>query len=339
MGNDINDHFEIEARASALNASKEKESSACFAFFVAAESLCDCGCSERVSQVCLYFWIYLFGLIIVALFAYGCTATAYTYSYNNTLGIWLGIFLPCAFICTFFGGPLYVQRGVILPSFFAGTCFVGLLVGLIGGIYFLAPWWMLKHLDTAYNVDAAALDLIGNGTQPTAGIFYFQPSAFVNQERYGHFVVTSKKLASRHYCTAPIVASSTQARVVYWVTDDGDCCASSSTSCWNSFASPGSISGAYLQVRRPEFIGSNFEDARTAACARLAALSANYSAASICALPAAYLKLDPTPEATRDSLFSRGIVYVGVLTGLWPFTLCVMSLGMVMLPRGWRRKY
>ena len=134
---------------------------------------------------------YILGIVIVILFVYGCTATAYTYSYSTTLGIWLGVFLPFAVCCGLYGrgtaGEDFSNKGddVVGPCFFSGSAFVGLLVGLIGGIYFLAPWWMMAHLGTAYNVDAAALDVINNRTNPTSGIFHFQPTAFVNQNRYG----------------------------------------------------------------------------------------------------------------------------------------------------------
>jgi hypothetical protein len=132
---------------------------------------------------------------------------------------------------------------------------------------------------------------------------------------------------NEYYCTAPIVSSSTQARVVYWVTDYGSCCSSNGTSCWNTASSPGSVGGAYLQVRRPEYIDSSYSDARVNACARLALLNTTYSAASICSLPTVYLTLDSNPEATRDSLYSKGMTYVGVMTGLWPLVLG--SLGIV----------
>jgi hypothetical protein len=277
---------------------------------------------------------YIFGMMIIALFVYGCTATAYMYSLGKTLGIWLGVFLPFILICGFVGFVNKDSGDVVLavPAYCAGTWLVGLLVGLIGGICYLAPWWMLTHLNTAYNVDAAALDFISNRIQPTAGIYHFLPSAFVNQDRYGYWVDESTKDAAKrvYYCTAPIVSSLTQARVVYWVTDTGDCCSSSGTSCWNAASSPGSVDGAYLQVRRPEYISSSYSDARAAACARLA-FNSTYSAASLCSLPTVYLTLDSNPEATRDSLYTKGMAYVGVMTGLWPLVLALefVAVGLI----------
>jgi hypothetical protein len=259
------------------------------------------------------------------------------YSYGTTLGIWLGVFLPCIVLCGVFGFAFYDDGPGVVPAYCSGTWAVGLLVGLIGGIYYLGPWWMLTHLDTAYHVDAAALDFINNRTQPTSGIFHFQPTAFVNQDRYGYSVVTTKKGGGRtYYCTAPLVSSSTQARVVYWVTDYGSCCSPYGTSCWNTASSPGSVDGAYLQVRRPDYISSSYEDARLGACARLALLNSSFSAASICSLPTVFLTLDSNPEATRDSLFTKGMVYVGVMTGLWPLVLGVMGLCLVLASRGKR---
>jgi hypothetical protein len=222
-------------------------------------------------------------------------------------------------------GAGFTKNRRSVPALCAGTWIVGLIIGLIGGIHFLGPWWMLKHLDTAYNVDAAALDFISNNTQPTSGIFHFQPTAFVNQALFGSSAVRGKG-STTYYCTAPIVASSTQARVVYWVTDYGSCCSKTSVSCWNAASSAGSIDGAYLKVRRPEYISSAYADARSASCARLATLNSTYSAASICSLPTVYLTLDASPEATRDSLYSKGMMYVGVMTGLWPLVLIVVAV-------------
>jgi hypothetical protein len=263
--------------------------------------------------------------VIIALFAYGCTATAYMYSYGTTLGIWLGVFLPLIAGCGLLGMVgISNGDGGKVPAFCAGTWMVGLLVGLIGGIYYLGPWWMLTHLDTARNVDAAALDFINNRAQPTSGIFHFQPTAFVNQERFGYSVASTKKGGKTYSCTAPIVSSLTQARVVYWVTDYGSCCSPTGTSCWNAASGPGLVDGAYLQVRRPDYISSSYSDARAGACARLALLNSTFSAALICSLPTVYLTLDSTPEATRDSLYTSGMAYVGVMTGLWPLVLGVM---------------
>jgi hypothetical protein len=84
-----------------------------------------------------------------------------------------------------------------------------------------------------------------------------------------------------------------------------------------------------LQVRRPEYIEDPYSDARIKACARLA-FNTTYSAASICSLPTVYLTLDSNPEKTRDSLYSRGMTYVGIMTGLWPCVLGVV-LGVVAL--------
>ena len=298
----------------------------------APQRSCDCDCNDNVENCGIGCFAYIFGIIIIGLFAYGCTATAYMYSYGTTLAIWLSVFLPCAVFCGLLGFAT-IDDGGIVPAYCAGTWIVGLLVGLIGGIYFLGPWWMLKHLDTAYNVDAAALDFINNRTQPTSGIFHFQPTAFVNQARYGYTVVSSKKGGDSYYCTAPIVSSSTQARVVYWVTGSG-CCSKTSASCWNGASSPGSVDGAYLQVRRPDYISSVYADARVGACARLAALNTTYSAASICSLPTVYLTLDSSPEATRDSMYSNGMTYVGVMTGLWPLVLGCIALVLVLASLG-----
>ena len=134
-------------------------------------------------------------------------------------------------------------------------------------------------------------------------------------------MVSTKKGGSIYYCTAPIVTSATQARAVYWLTDYGSCCAWSGTSCWNAYSSPGSISGAYLQVRRPEYMSSTYSDARVRACARLAMLNASITSASICALPAVYVVLNADPEAARNTMHSQGMTYVGIMTGLWPLVL------------------
>ncbi len=116
---------------------------------------------------------------------------------------------------------------------------------------------------------------------------------------------------------------------MYWVTSKGDCCTPTGTTCWNDASSPGSVSGAYLQVRRAEYILTPYSDARINACARLA-FNTTYSAASICSLPTVYLTLDSDPEETRDSLYSRGMTYVGVMTGMWPCVLTIV-LGSVAL--------
>ncbi len=294
-------------------------------------SALDINCDDDNAKWCATsISVYIIGAATIALFVYGCTATAYSYSYGTTLGVWLGVFMPLALIFAIIGAAFTKNRRS-MPALCAGTWIIGLIVGLIGGIHYLAPWWMLQHLDTAYNVDAAALDFIGNNTQPTSGIFHFQPTAFVNQALVGSSIVRGKG-GRTFYCTAPIVTSLTQARVVYWVTDFGSCCAASVTSCWNAVSSPGSIDGAYLQVRRPEYISSAYSDARAASCARLATLNSTYSAASICSLPTVYLTLAASPEAERDSLFVRGMTYVGVMTGLWPLVFLVVAfvfIGMI----------
>jgi hypothetical protein len=272
---------------------------------------------KRIALICFG---YIFGVMIIAMFTYGCTASAYMYSIGTTVGIWLGVFLPCAFVCGYAGLGNEEKNAVapILATYCAGTWVMGLLVGLIGGIFFLTPWWIMVHLGTALNVDAAALDVIVNGTQPTSGIYHFQPTAFVNQDRYGYWVDDRRDFR----CTAPIVSSLAQVRVVYWVTSSGKCCRSTGTTCWDAASSPGSISGAYLQVRHPEHISYGYSDARVKSCERLA-FNTSYSAASICSLPTVYLKLDSNPEATRDSLYSSGMIYAGIMAGLWP---CVLGI-------------
>jgi hypothetical protein len=62
--------------------------------------------------------------------------------------------------------------------------------------------------------------------------------------------------------------------------------------------------------------------------------------AALRALPAVFLVLDANPEATRDALYANGMLFSGLMTGLWPLVLCVMLLAMVILSFGrGRRKW
>ena len=67
---------------------------------------------------------YILSMVIIALFAYGCTATAYMYSYGTTLAIWLSVFLTCAVCCGLLGFATYEDGPGIVPAYCAGTCIV-----------------------------------------------------------------------------------------------------------------------------------------------------------------------------------------------------------------------
>ena len=87
---------------------------------------CDIDCDSICTDSCFVGCFgYISGMVIIALFAYGCAATAYMYSYSTTLGIWLGVFLPCAALFGFFGFVIKEDGGSIAPALCAGIWVVG----------------------------------------------------------------------------------------------------------------------------------------------------------------------------------------------------------------------
>lgn len=63
-----------------------------------------------------------------------------------------------------------------------------------------------------------------------------------------------------------------------------------------------------------------------------------FSVAALRALPAVYLVLDANPEATRDALYANGMLFTGLMTGLWPLAMCVILLAMLILSFGRGRR-
>jgi hypothetical protein len=153
-----------------------------------------------------------------------------------------------------------------------------------------------------------------------SGIYRFNSTAFVNQAKFGYYKGgTSKSPVS--YCAAPIVASAAQRQVVFWVVNTG-CCSTSSISCWNAFTTPGSVRGGYPFVRYSSSIDSGYQSARSSACNALA-YNSSFSGASLCSLPTVYLTLDSNPEELASKNYSNGMIFAGVMTGLWP---CVAAI-------------
>jgi hypothetical protein len=95
------------------------------------------------------------------------------YGSPTTLGIWLGVFLPCGLCCGLIGFGL---QNADENSYWSNAAFIcgalwwlSLLIGLIAGVYWLALWWLMTHNGTVRDVDAAATDWIGNKTAPDFG--------------------------------------------------------------------------------------------------------------------------------------------------------------------------
>jgi hypothetical protein len=121
------------------------------------------------------------GVCLVSLFVLVCTFTAYSYGTSIALAIWLGTCLPCGAICTFCGAWCYrSNRDEFDEEFSAGkmslfcgsfAC-VALLIGLVGACAWLAPWYLISQNPALFNVDALAVEWIGNRTAPSAGLFF-----------------------------------------------------------------------------------------------------------------------------------------------------------------------
>ena len=125
---------------------------------------------------------------MVALFVLICTLTVYAYGTSIALAIWLGTCLPCGTICTVIGAWSYrstrvedseedFRTGGKLALFCGSFACMIVLVGLIAACIWIAPWYLISQNPALFNVDALALDWIGNHTAPSAGLFFVSYNA------------------------------------------------------------------------------------------------------------------------------------------------------------------
>jgi hypothetical protein len=114
----------------------------------------------------IYALVDISGLIIVVLFIYGCTATAYMYSTSTTLGIWLGVFLPCSLCFALIAFTVLESCYICEVIFYicSASWLVGLLTGLLAAYLWLMPWYIMTNNGTLGNIDATATQLIQNRT-------------------------------------------------------------------------------------------------------------------------------------------------------------------------------
>ena len=73
----------------------------------------------------------------------------------------------------------------------------GLIVGLVAGCIWLAPWLQLTQTAPMYNVDAAAANYIAANQVPDAGLFYFSSSSAIVLQSVCGYAKTSKKVPAR----------------------------------------------------------------------------------------------------------------------------------------------
>jgi hypothetical protein len=151
-----------------------------------------------------------------------------------------------------------------------------------------------------------------------SGIYHFNSTAFVYQDKVG--IAGS---GSSFKCVAPIVVSKAQTKVVFWAADASDCCSKSSSTCWNSYTTTGTALNAFPLFRYMSAIDSKYEAARQASCNMLA-FNTSATGSYLCSLPAVYLTVDANPEETAARNKSRGFLFAGLMTGLWPCVLGVL---------------
>ena len=101
-------------------------------------------------------------------------------------------------------------------------------------------------------------------------------------------------------------------------------CTSSKQSCFNAYSTPGSVLGGYAYAMKTSAIQNGFLDARAASSGKLAAASnSTATQAQLAALPAVFVVLDPAgnPEAIADKYGYRGMLWVGLMTFMWPLVI------------------
>jgi hypothetical protein len=274
--------------------------------------------------------IYLPVLATIALMIWTCCAAVYSLSKSSALAVILGVFLPAGCLAPAaasrleLSGAQFLRALAPLCRVFALSVYPGVLIGLLGAFVWLVPWWTLSHQGTLFNVNATSTEWLNANAAPTAGIYHFSSSAFVNQQLFGIHTVAVSSTAQKHYCAAPLVASAQQTRTVFWVTAIG-CCNAKLSTCWNAYAAPGSVTGAYLTTRFATSMQAELTLARTSASNKLA-VNSTYSREQLDALPVVYLELTTDPEATRDSFFTTGIVFAVVLACFWPVLRMILTL-------------
>jgi hypothetical protein len=130
-------------------------------------------CLLRLAFASLHECVLFSGVVVIALFVYGCTATAFMYGKSTTLAIWLSVFLPCGLCCFLFGVGMADSEEWNCCNLSTVVCalswWLGLLIGLLAAYLWLTPWWMMTHNGTMYSVDAGASAWIQNNTTPDYG--------------------------------------------------------------------------------------------------------------------------------------------------------------------------
>jgi hypothetical protein len=294
--------------------------------------------SNHICNILTYAWwqrfctqhayIYMPVFACIALMIWACCATVYSLPKSTALAVILGVFLPATCVATAAANRIELsgrfQRVAPVCRVFAMSVYPGVFIGLLGAFLWLVPWWTLSHQGTLFNVNATSTEWLDANAAPTAGIYHFSSTAFVNQQYFGVQTVTLSSANSKHYCAAPIVAGAQQARTVFWVTATG-CCNAKLSTCWDAYTVPGSVTGAYLTTRFATSIRAESSLARTAASKKLAANS-TYADYQLDALPVVYLELTGDPEAIRDAFLTKGIVFAVVLTVFWPLLHLVLTL-------------
>jgi hypothetical protein len=298
--------------------------------------------SNHISNILTFAWwkrfcmqhayTYLPVFASIALMILTCCATVYSLSKSSALAVILGVFLPAGFLASAAASRFELSgaHGQFLRALapvcrvFALSVYPGILIGLLGAFLWLVPWWTLSHQGSLFNVNATSTEWLDANTAPTAGIYHFSSSTFVNQQFFGVRTLAVSSTSQKHFCAAPLMASAQQTRTVFWVTAIG-CCNATLSTCWNAYAASGSVTGAYLTTRFAKSMQTELKLARTAASNKLA-VNSSYSPDQLDALPVVYLELTADPEAIRDSFLTAGIIFTVVLTCFWPVLRLFLTL-------------
>ena len=154
-----------------------------------------------------------------------------------------------------------------------------------------------------------------------AGVYHFAPGALVLVAKTSCIVTKTNNEGAVDivtYCVAPIVAHADQTRVLFWASggENINCqTADLASTCWADYASGTPLVG-YACALQASLVHDELQDMRRDANRKLAFNSTVESEATLNALPAVFIVLDATPEATVNASFRHAALSVGAVVGV-----------------------
>jgi hypothetical protein len=203
---------------------------------------------------------------------------------------------------------------------------LGVVFGLVSGIFFVAPWYSLVALgECTVNVES-------NDVAAECSIYSFAPAATVDVARVGVAVeqVRSRSGAAfkRYTCVAPLVTAlnASSPMLYYWAVAYGECCTqTASCDAWIS-----AIGGGYRALAAD---GTVWRDASALdAAIAAAAVSTNQSALAAGAhFFVTTARTSADARSLRDRLGKRGLWFAGAIVLLWPLAICALAFPVELL--------